>query len=118
VSSFAKHIKVIDFLPQAIILIMIFLSLSLKILPFFGVVSSTLVGYPAQILPLNGLFNNQAASANGSADFNGLGSSFDSQHLPPGPWVFDGITVAFLLFFPYPFSNCLIVRSPIDLGNR
>ncbi|KAF7362678.1 Glycoside hydrolase [Mycena venus] len=41
------------------------------------------------------LFDNQAASADGSADFDSHGASFDSQFLPPGPWVNDGITYDF-----------------------
>ncbi|KAF8177465.1 glycoside hydrolase family 29 protein [Mycena galopus ATCC 62051] len=51
--------------------------------------------YPFVSLPLSALFDNQAASADGSADFDGQGSSFDSQYLPPGPWTYDGITYDF-----------------------
>ncbi|KAF7350653.1 Glycoside hydrolase family 29 protein [Mycena sanguinolenta] len=51
--------------------------------------------YPSVSLPLSTLFDNQAASANGSADFDAQGASFDSQYLPPGPWVYDGITYDF-----------------------
>ncbi|KAJ7445291.1 hypothetical protein FB451DRAFT_1412808 [Mycena latifolia] len=50
---------------------------------------------PSVALPLAGLFENQAASADGSADFDAHGASFDSQYLPPGPWVHDGITYDF-----------------------
>lgn len=71
------------------------LSLTLGIFPLFSVVSSALVDYPSVILPLRSLFNNQAASANGSADFDAHGSSFDSKFLPPGPWLFDGIKVLY-----------------------
>lgn len=66
---------------------------SLSLFPFFGFVSSALVDYPAVVLPLRDLFDNQAASTNGSASFDTLGSSFDSQYLPSGPWLFDGIKV-------------------------
>ncbi|KAK0448928.1 glycoside hydrolase family 29 protein, partial [Desarmillaria tabescens] len=47
--------------------------------------------YPSTPISLRSLFNNQAASFNGSADFDGKGSSFDSQFLPSGPYVHDGI---------------------------
>ncbi|KAF9465205.1 glycoside hydrolase family 29 protein [Collybia nuda] len=65
--------------------------LLLSLLPWFGIVSAALVDYPSAILPLKNIFDNQAASPDGSANFDGHGSSFDSQHLPPGPWIFDGI---------------------------
>ncbi|KAJ7214997.1 alpha-L-fucosidase-domain-containing protein [Mycena pura] len=51
--------------------------------------------YPSVVLPLSALFDNQAASPDGSADFDAHGASFDSQFLPPGPWVDDGITYDF-----------------------
>ncbi|KAK7057925.1 glycoside hydrolase family 29 protein [Favolaschia claudopus] len=51
--------------------------------------------YSSISLPLSASFDNQAASADGSADFDGHGASFDSQFLPPGPWVYDGITYDF-----------------------
>ncbi|KAF5374668.1 hypothetical protein D9615_009002 [Tricholomella constricta] len=54
--------------------------------------AASLVKFPSTALPLPPLFNNQAASSTGAANFNGFGSSFDSQFLPQGPWVYDGIT--------------------------
>ncbi|KAF9442799.1 hypothetical protein P691DRAFT_714020, partial [Macrolepiota fuliginosa MF-IS2] len=42
-------------------------------------------------LPLRDIFDNQAASSNGSANFDGRGGSFDSQFLPEGPWLFDSV---------------------------
>lgn len=51
--------------------------------------------FPFTVLPLDSLLNNQAASVNGStADFDGLGNSFDGQFLPVGSFVYDGITVS------------------------
>ncbi|KAJ7627477.1 glycoside hydrolase family 29 protein [Roridomyces roridus] len=71
-------------------------------LPLLLCLSSTLLcavastpAYPSSPLPLSALFDNQAASPDGSADFDGNGASFDSQYLPPGPWVYDGITYDF-----------------------
>jgi hypothetical protein len=50
--------------------------------------------YLSVVIPIDGIFNNQAASMNGAiADFDGHGSSFDAQYLPHGSWVYDGITV-------------------------
>ncbi|RDB20778.1 Alpha-L-fucosidase [Hypsizygus marmoreus] len=54
--------------------------------------SYALVDYPSTIVPIRTLFNNQAASSDGSADFDGLGSCFDSKQLPHGPWLSDGIS--------------------------
>ncbi|KAJ8489101.1 hypothetical protein ONZ45_g13706 [Pleurotus djamor] len=49
------------------------------------------VSYPSISIPIRTLFNNQAASPNGSANFDGQGASFDSTLLPPGPLIYDGI---------------------------
>jgi hypothetical protein len=50
--------------------------------------------YPSVVVPIDGIFNNQAASKNGAiANFDGHGSSFDVRYLPHGSWVYDGITV-------------------------
>ncbi|KAG5651587.1 hypothetical protein H0H81_008141 [Sphagnurus paluster] len=51
-----------------------------------------LVKYPSAALPLKPIFDNQAASSSGAADFDGLGSSYDSQFLPRGPWSHGGIS--------------------------
>ncbi|KAK0471571.1 glycoside hydrolase family 29 protein [Armillaria novae-zelandiae] len=53
--------------------------------------ASALPSYPSIALSLRSLFNNQAASPNGSADFDGKGSCFDSQFLSSGPYAHDGI---------------------------
>ncbi|KAK0212150.1 glycoside hydrolase family 29 protein [Desarmillaria ectypa] len=52
---------------------------------------SALPSYPSAVISLRSLFNNQAASSNGSADFDSKGSCFDSQFLPSGPYAHDGI---------------------------
>ncbi|KAJ7183877.1 glycoside hydrolase family 29 protein [Mycena filopes] len=51
--------------------------------------------YPSVSLDLSSIFDNQAASPDGSANFDAHGASFDSQYLLPGPWVHDGITYDF-----------------------
>ncbi|KAJ6579955.1 glycoside hydrolase family 29 protein [Mycena vulgaris] len=66
----------------------------LSFLPIISAAAAT-SQYPSVALPLASLFNNQAASADGTADFDAHGASFDSQYLPPGPWVHDGITYNF-----------------------
>ncbi|KAF9026154.1 glycoside hydrolase family 29 protein [Hymenopellis radicata] len=48
--------------------------------------------YPHSSIDLQPYFDNQAASPDGTADFNGKGACFDSQFLPPGPFRHDGIT--------------------------
>ncbi|KAJ7678622.1 alpha-L-fucosidase-domain-containing protein [Mycena rosella] len=48
--------------------------------------------YPLAALPLPALFDTQAASTDGAADFDAHGASLNSQYLPPGSWVHDGIT--------------------------
>jgi len=59
-----------------------------------GAYAATLGHFTAVSLPLQDIFDNQAASSNGSADFDGRGGSFDSSLLPPGPFVHDGVTVS------------------------
>ncbi|KAJ7577830.1 glycoside hydrolase family 29 protein [Mycena floridula] len=54
--------------------------------------SAELSPFPALSLPIASLFNNNAASSNGSANFDGKGASFNSAFLPTGPWEHDGIT--------------------------
>jgi hypothetical protein len=44
-------------------------------------------------LPLSIIFDNQASSSDGTANFDGHGASFDSQFLPSGPWTFDNVQV-------------------------
>ena len=65
--------------------------------------------YPSVVVPIDGIFNNHAASKNGAiADFDGHGSSFDAQFLPHGSWVYDGITVSrhiVHLFYPVLMST-------------
>ncbi|KAH0588435.1 hypothetical protein H2248_004283 [Termitomyces sp. 'cryptogamus'] len=53
--------------------------------------AASLLKFPSVPLPLSSLLDNQAASSDGSADFDGEGSSFDSQFLPQGTWNYDGI---------------------------
>jgi hypothetical protein len=67
----------------------------LAVLSYLLSISSVAFGlnYPSVTLPLPALFDNQAASADGTANFDAHGASFDSKYLPPGPWVHDGITV-------------------------
>ncbi|KAJ7142230.1 glycoside hydrolase family 29 protein [Mycena epipterygia] len=67
------------------------------ILSWFPAISAAAAAsqYPSVELPLSALFDNQAASADGTADFDAHGASFDSQYLPPGPWIHDGITYDF-----------------------
>lgn len=49
--------------------------------------------FPFTLVPLNSIFDNQAASVNGStANFDGSGNSFASQFLPTGAFSYDGIT--------------------------
>ena len=59
-----------------------------------GVLAVTLDQFTAVSFPLQGIFDNQAASSNGSANFDGRGGSFDSSLLPPGPFVHDGVIVS------------------------
>ncbi|KAF5354363.1 hypothetical protein D9758_010751 [Tetrapyrgos nigripes] len=58
---------------------------------FRAVFSVSLSRYPFTNLALSTIFNNQAASSDGSADFDGKGNSFVSDLLPSGPWMNDGI---------------------------
>lgn len=59
--------------------------------------AATLKPFTPVALPLEDIFDNQAASSDGSANFDGHGGSFDSQFLPTGPWIHDGIKVSLAL---------------------
>lgn len=68
--------------------------------------------YPSVVIPIDGIFNNQAAAKNGAiADFDRHGSSFDAQYLPHGSWVYDGITVRGNTVRLFEFSAYLQVHS-------
>ncbi|KAG6888215.1 hypothetical protein C0995_009750 [Termitomyces sp. Mi166 len=53
--------------------------------------AANLFKFPSVPLSLTSFFDNQAASPDGSANFDGEGSSFDSQFLPQDTWNYDGI---------------------------
>lgn len=59
--------------------------------------AATLKPFTPVALPLEDIFDNQAASSDGSANFDGHGGSFDSQFLPTAPWIHDGIKVSLAL---------------------
>lgn len=63
--------------------------------------AATLGSFTSVALPLEDIFDNQAASSDGSANFDGQGGSFDSQFLPSGPWIHDGIKVGLTLIFAW-----------------
>ncbi|KXN86827.1 Alpha-L-fucosidase [Leucoagaricus sp. SymC.cos] len=56
-----------------------------------NVIAATLRPFNAVSIPLQDIFDNQAASPDGSANFDGHGGSFDSTLLPHGPFIHDGV---------------------------
>jgi alpha-L-fucosidase len=61
---------------------------------------ATLPAFPSRALPLDNLFNNKAATTTSDghrsiADFDGDGNAYDTQFLPTGSWVYDGLNVRF-----------------------
>ncbi|KAF5349105.1 hypothetical protein D9756_009517 [Leucocoprinus leucothites] len=68
------------------------LGLLFSVLGSPGIFAATLTQFEAVSFPLQDIFDNQAASPDGSANFDGRGGSFDSTLLPPGPFVHDGVT--------------------------
>lgn len=77
----------------------------------FVVSAATLGGFTSVSLPLRTIFDNQAASTNGTANFDGHGGSFNSQFLPSGPWTHDGIQVSI-----YTPESCL-PKIEFDVDN-
>jgi alpha-L-fucosidase len=64
------------------------------LLSYFRTVKSTLVTFPSAVIPLSGLFNNQAASLDGTTgNFDGHGATYAAEYLPEGPWLYNGILV-------------------------
>ncbi|KAK0448931.1 glycoside hydrolase family 29 protein, partial [Desarmillaria tabescens] len=76
--------------------------------------SSALPPYPVVSLDLHLLFDNTAASPDGSADFDGKGASFDSSYLPTGPWVHDNIE--YELPSEWGISNDNVIANGQDLS--
>jgi alpha-L-fucosidase len=59
---------------------------------------SSLVTLPSVVIPLSNLFDNQAASSNGTTgDFDGNGSTYAADYLPQGPWLYNGISVRLVM---------------------
>jgi hypothetical protein len=76
------------------------LLIALPVLLSTSSIAVNLPQFPFTLLPLQPLFDNQAASVNGSvANFDGTGNSFAGQFLPVGPFEYDGVTVS--RFSPY-----------------
>lgn len=61
--------------------------------------AASLEQFKAVSLPLQDIFDNQAASVDGSANFDGHGGSFDSSLLPAGPFTYDGVQVRLYSIF-------------------
>ncbi|KAG1818020.1 glycoside hydrolase family 29 protein [Suillus subaureus] len=60
---------------------------------YFRTVKSSLVTFPSAVLPLSSLFNNQAASLDGTTgNFDGYGATYAAEYLPEGPWLYNGIS--------------------------
>lgn len=76
------------------------------------------VSYPSVPIPIKTLFNNQAASPNGSANFDGQGASFDSTLLPPGPLIYDGIKVHNVQFISFTSDLRYLWIPQYDLPSK
>jgi alpha-L-fucosidase len=64
------------------------------LLSHFRSVKSSLVTFPSAVIPLRGLFDNQAASLDGTTgNFDSHGATYAAEYLPEGPWLYNGISV-------------------------
>ncbi|KII95419.1 hypothetical protein PLICRDRAFT_214050 [Plicaturopsis crispa FD-325 SS-3] len=80
--------------------------------------SASLVNFASVEIPLSHLFNNQAASIDGSgADFDRLGSSFDAQLLPKGQLTYAGIKYTLPASWGQGPDNILATGQVINLPN-
>ncbi|KAG1794157.1 glycoside hydrolase family 29 protein [Suillus plorans] len=60
---------------------------------YFRTVKSSLVTFPSVVIPLSDLFDNQAASLDGTTDnFDGYNATYAAEYLPEGPWLYNGIS--------------------------
>ncbi|KZP28385.1 glycoside hydrolase family 29 protein [Athelia psychrophila] len=87
----------------------------------FSIVSGSLHPYPSLSLPINHLFNNQAASKSGHAhiaDFDGQGASYDAQFLPNGSWVYDSINYDLPSAWGLRPDNILADSQKLDLAEN
>jgi hypothetical protein len=77
--------------------------------------TETLVSFPFVSLDLTPVFDNVAAAPEGSglANFDSKGASFDSQFLPTGKWVYDGVTVRRIALF-FSFQEALIMMCTVQ----
>lgn len=67
---------------------------------YFRTVKSSLVTFPSVVIPLSDLFDNQAASLDGTTgNFDGNGATYAAEYLPEGPWLYNGISVRIMMTF-------------------
>ncbi|KAG0703338.1 glycoside hydrolase family 29 protein [Suillus ampliporus] len=60
---------------------------------YLGTVKSSLVTFPSVVIPLRDLFDNQAASLDGTTgNFDEGGATYAAEYLPQGPWLYNGIS--------------------------
>ncbi|KAG1828517.1 glycoside hydrolase family 29 protein [Suillus variegatus] len=60
---------------------------------YFRTVKSSLVTFSSVVIPLSDIFDNQAASLDGTTgNFDGYGATYAAEYLPDGPWLYNGIS--------------------------
>ncbi|KIJ11300.1 glycoside hydrolase family 29 protein [Paxillus involutus ATCC 200175] len=87
------------------------------LLSYFGIVSS-LVPFPSTTISLLDLFNNQAASIDGTTgNFDKNGSTYAAEYLPTGPWTFNGITYDLPTSWGSGYDNIIAEGQVLELPN-
>jgi len=82
------------------------------LLSYFEMEHPSLSSFSSLSLPLKDLYNNQAASVNGSTgNFDKHGGTYPAEYLPTGPWIYNGVTVG--LMDLNSLDNCHPGRSMI-----
>ncbi|KAG1900941.1 uncharacterized protein F5891DRAFT_951329 [Suillus fuscotomentosus] len=67
---------------------------------YFRIVKSSLVTFPSVVIPLSDIFDNQAASLDGTTgNFDGNGATYAAEYLPEGPRLYNGISVRIMMTF-------------------
>jgi alpha-L-fucosidase len=64
------------------------------LLSYFHTVKSSLITFPSAVIPLSSLFDNRAASLDGTTgNFDGNGATYAAEYLPECPWTYGGVSV-------------------------
>ncbi|KAG2074850.1 glycoside hydrolase family 29 protein [Suillus decipiens] len=85
---------------------------------YFHTVKSSLVTFPSAVISLSSLFDDQAASLDGTTgNFDGNGATYVAEYLPEGPWLYNGISYDLPSIWGQSQDNVIANGQIVKLSN-